>query len=219
MSVKRTTYRRGAFEHTAIEGHFSKDEAPEERKATEDAMKETLRAASPRSRVKEWKAHAERLRIELYALREAETLIDEKGHVTEMDRFDLCMSRAAHAMDLVMIEQTIMPAAIMGAPFTDKRVKGFADKVSRRREIMETLAKTLILNDPRLEVPELAAKITSNPMAFKYQGLKYSVYRVTEPEKRSHKRGYTLYFKCGNEEFNRSMHTFVGKLRNAKKLQ
>lgn len=107
MSVKKQKHRRGGFVHESVSVKLDGKDAAESISATKDM----LSAASPQGRVQKWKAHAERLGAGLEDLRAAESLIDGRGHVAEIDRFDLYLSRAVHAIDLAQMEEKIVPMA------------------------------------------------------------------------------------------------------------
>ena len=102
MTTRRR--RRGAFDHTTVSIDLTEP-------ASIDDLKDSLQAASPRGRIEKWKPHAERLQVGLDDLREAESLIDAEGSVADMGRFDLCILRVVHAVDLAQIEATITPEA------------------------------------------------------------------------------------------------------------
>lgn len=82
MTTKRTKGRIGPFEVERIES------------SDIDALHESLSAASPRGRIRRWRPHAERLGVAGGLLNEAETLMDDRGAVEEMDRFDALLAQA-----------------------------------------------------------------------------------------------------------------------------
>lgn len=104
MTVTRRKRRRGAFDHVTVSIDLTEP-------ASVDDLKESLQAASPRGRIEKWKPHAERLQVAPDDLREAESLIDAEGSVADTDRFNLCMARVVHAIDLSQIEATVTPEA------------------------------------------------------------------------------------------------------------
>lgn len=151
MSVKRRKIRRGAFIHEAVSVKVDGKDAAESVNATKDM----LFAASPQGRLKKWKTHAERLGVGLEDIQKAEYLIDGKGHVAKMDRFDLYMSRAIHAIDLAQMEEKIVPMAF---GYSDRQSKSASksrttrgmtpeERAERNRRIRESYARTdLTLN-------------------------------------------------------------------------
>lgn len=107
MSVKKKTYRRGPFVHTKTDVRFDGENQTDEFAA----LMEILEAATPKGRIAKWKPHAERLQVGLDDLYAAEDLIDDHGTVSNMDRFDLCLTRAVEAIEIAQAEKTIVPEA------------------------------------------------------------------------------------------------------------
>jgi hypothetical protein len=116
-TVERTEYRRGAFLHGIVKG------AGDDR----EGFTKMLEANSERGRIAKWKPHAERLGVGLDDLAEAESLIDDRGRVADIDRFDLHLTRARADIDLEQVEKTFVPLAVYGQEAKRDRSRGGAD--------------------------------------------------------------------------------------------
>lgn len=104
-AIKRDTVREGLFLHRRIVVDFTGETTRE----IKDALFESCMAASPRGRVQKWRLHAERLGVGIEDLREAESLIDDRGNVENLDRFDRCMAQARLKIEIAQSDETYVP--------------------------------------------------------------------------------------------------------------
>jgi len=128
MSTVKIKYRRpgGAFIDEVI---YVKNDG-QDPAGTRNSVKEILSAATPRGRIAKWKGHAERLAVGLEEILEAECLIDNRGKVSDMNLFDLLLSRAVHKIDLAQNEKTIIPIAVIG-----KKHSGTQSEKAKKKRI------------------------------------------------------------------------------------
>lgn len=169
MTIKRTKHRVGPFDRTKTEWTLVDDDGNNVERAGEMAEigKAMQEALSPRGRIRRWREHADRLNVAGDLLDAAEALMDERGTVERIDRFDALLAQAEISIERAQNEALDVygetgRAARHKATLSANRERHNAD---RRAQSAQLNARLVRLDDsiardwPRLSQTQRARKI------------------------------------------------------------